>query len=138
MHISLGFSAQTSQVASWGDNRLWLCDAVPHYLDTLTRHPMTQDPNRQAEPKKIHLKDAGLCEPCSGVQRNWRRAPGHAELVQGKNRQEDRRRDLHSSQKHALVTITSYRCDRCGTAWEYENNKADQKAGWSVVGPSSN
>lgn len=93
---------------------------------------MTQDPNRQQELKKMEL-----CEPCAGIQRKWRRAPGHAELVQGNNRQEDRRQDRHSNQKHALVTITSYRCDRCGTAWEYENNKADQKAGWSVVSGSA-
>jgi hypothetical protein len=46
--------------------------------------------------------------------------------VQGTNRKEVR----ESSQ----VTITRYRCDRCGTSWEYENNKADQHAGWSVVG----
>ncbi|MDB5932080.1 MAG: hypothetical protein JWR60_3787 [Polaromonas sp.] len=82
---------------------------------------MTQDLNRQNELKKMEL-----CESCAGVQRNWRRAPGHAELVQGNNRQERR--------GSALVTITSYRCDRCGTAWEYENNKANQQAGWSVVG----
>ena len=31
-----------------------------------------------------------LCEPCSGIQQNWRRAPGHAELVQGTNRKVDR------------------------------------------------
>jgi hypothetical protein len=24
-------------------------------------------------------------------------------------------------------------CDRCGTAWEYENNKTNLHAGWSVV-----
>ncbi|MDB5743366.1 MAG: hypothetical protein JWR68_1681 [Polaromonas sp.] len=82
---------------------------------------MTQDPNRQKELKKMEL-----CDSCAGIQRNWRRAPGHAELVQAGNRQEKR--------GAALVTITSYRCDRCGTAWEYENNKANQKAGWSVVG----
>jgi hypothetical protein len=72
------------------------------------------------------LKKMTLCEPCSGIQRNWRRAPGHAELVQGANRKE--LRDSTS------VTITRYRCDRCGSSWEYENNKADQHAGWSVVG----
>ena len=66
------------------------------------------------------------CEPCAGIQQNWRRAPGHAELVQGSNRKE-----LRDS---GTVTITRYRCDRCGTSWEYENNKADQHAGWSVVG----
>jgi hypothetical protein len=82
---------------------------------------MTLDPNRENELKKMEL-----CDSCAGIQRNWRRAPGHAELLQGGNRQEKR--------KHGLVTITSYRCDRCGTAWEYENNKVDQHVGWSVVG----
>ncbi|RYX91923.1 MAG: hypothetical protein EOO28_24270 [Comamonadaceae bacterium] len=67
-----------------------------------------------------------LCEPCAGIQRDWRKAPGHAELVQGTNRQERR--------KSGLVTVTSYRCDRCGTAWDYENDKANQKAGWSLAG----
>ena len=71
-------------------------------------------------------KKTTLCEPCSGIQRNWRRAPGHAELLQRGNRQELR--------KGQLITITSYLCDRCGTAWEYENNKSNQQAGWSVVG----
>lgn len=82
---------------------------------------MTPELNRQNE-----LKKKVLCEPCSGIQRNWRRAPGHAELVQGANRREPR--------ESGHATITAYRCDRCGTAWEYENNKADQHAGWSVVG----
>jgi hypothetical protein len=82
---------------------------------------MTDDPNRQQELKKM-----ALCEPCAGIQRNWRRAPGHAELVQGGNRQEKGSR--------GLVTVTEYRCDRCGTAWAYENDKGNQQAGWSVVG----
>ena len=90
---------------------------------------MTDDTQRTSKPKKMEL-----CEPCSGIQRNWRRAPGHAELVQGGNRQEDLRESRYSQAKGSVVTITSYRCDRCGTAWEYENNKANQKAGWSVVG----
>ena len=70
-----------------------------------------------------------LCDPCSGIQQNWRRAPGHVELIQGVNRKAER--------SHGQVTITRYRCERCGTAWEYENNKADQHAGWSVVGAKS-
>lgn len=90
---------------------------------------MTEDPNRQTELKKMTL-----CDACAGIQRNWRRAPGHAELEQGSNRQEDLRANRYSNHKHDLVTITRYSCARCGTAWEYENNKADQKAGWSVVG----
>ena len=82
---------------------------------------MTDDVNRQSELKKM-----ALCDSCAGIQRNWRRAPGHAELLQGNNRQEKR--------NHGLVTVTSYRCDRCGTAWDYENNKVNLHAGWSVVG----
>lgn len=82
---------------------------------------MTKDLARQSELKKM-----ALCDGCAGIQRNWRRAPGHAELVQGANRKEE-----HG---HGLVTITSYRCDRCGTAWEYENDKTNLHAGWSVVG----
>lgn len=82
---------------------------------------MTKDLARQSELKKMTL-----CEPCTGIQRNWRRAPGHAELVQRSNRKEER--------DSGTVTITSYRCDRCGTAWEYENDKTNLHAGWSVVG----
>lgn len=82
---------------------------------------MTQDPNRQNELKKMEL-----CESCAGIQRDWRKAPGHPELVQGNNR--------HETRRGALVTITNYKCDRCGTHWEYENDKNNQKAGWSVVG----
>jgi hypothetical protein len=74
------------------------------------------------------LKPMASCEPCSGIQRHWRRAPGHAELVQGANRKEQR--------DSGPATITSYLCERCGTAWEYENNKSNQHAGWSVVGQS--
>ncbi len=82
---------------------------------------MTQDPTQNAESDAL-----ALCESCAGIQRNWRRAPGHAELVQGLNRKEPR--------AHGQVTITRYRCERCGTAWEYENNKVNLHAGWSVLG----
>ena len=82
---------------------------------------MTKEQARQSELKKMEL-----CEPCTGIQRNWRRAPGHAELVQRGNRKEER--------AQGLVTITTYRCDHCGTVWEYENDKANLHAGWSVVG----
>ena len=85
-----------------------------------------QDQSATPPTRGEDLKKMSLCEPCMGIQRNWRRAPGHAELLQRGNRQEPRNRNL--------VTITRYVCDRCGTAWEYENNKLDQKAGWSVVG----
>lgn len=72
------------------------------------------------------LNPMALCDSCKGIQRNWRRAPGHPELMQGTNRTE--------AYPHGKVTITRYRCERCGTAWEYENNKVNRHAGWSVVG----
>lgn len=87
----------------------------------LKSNTMTEDLNRKNELKKMEL-----CESCAGIQRNWRKAPGHPELVQGDNRQEKR--------GNHLATITKYRCDRCGTRWEYENDKPNLHAGWSVVG----
>jgi hypothetical protein len=83
-------------------------------------------PPATPQTREAELKKMPLCESCLGIQRNWRRAPGHAELLQRGNRQEPRNRNL--------VTITSYLCDRCGTAWEYENDRQNQHAGWSVVG----
>ena len=79
-------------------------------------------PDQNATPDS---SQAPLCEPCAGIQRNWRRAPGHAELVQGANRKEAR--------DERAVTVTRYRCDRCGATWDYENNKANQHVGWSLV-----
>ena len=82
---------------------------------------MTQDFNSKNDANK-----PALCESCAGIQRDWRGAPGHPELMQGTNRTEQR--------SHGPVTITKYRCERCGTAWEYENNKVNNRAGWSVLG----
>ena len=81
---------------------------------------MTEDTRPPHKPAK-----AALCESCAGVQQNWRKAPGHPELVQGGSRQETRRGHL--------ATVTRYSCARCGTHWDYENDKSNLKAGWSVV-----
>ena len=89
---------------------------IPH----IQTHPMTQDSTPTPDVKKPEL-----CEPCAGIQQNWRRAPGHVELIQGVNRKAER--------SHGQVTITRYRCERCGTTWEYENNKVNLHAGWSIV-----
>jgi hypothetical protein len=72
-------------------------------------------------------REAALCEPCKGIQRNWRRAPGHAELVQGENRKE-----LRGAREERAVTVTRYQCARCASIWDYENDKTNQKAGWSL------
>ncbi len=81
---------------------------------------MTDQPSPTNPPQP-----APLCEACAGIQRNWRKVPGHAELRQGLNRKEPRR--------HGQVTITEYQCERCGTHWDHENDKNNLKAGWSVV-----
>lgn len=82
---------------------------------------MSKDTARHSELKKMEL-----CDACAGIQRNWRKAPGHPELVQGGHRREE-----HAGHP---VTITRHRCERCGTAWEYTNDKNDQHVGWAVVG----
>ncbi len=81
---------------------------------------MPQDTNAPT-----NLLPKAICEPCSGIQRNWRGAPGHAELLQGANRKESR--------DERTVTVIRFHCDRCGAAWDYENNKANQHSGWSLV-----
>jgi hypothetical protein len=81
---------------------------------------MTQDltPTNESTPTP-------MCDSCAGVQQNWRRARGHPELMQGTHRT--------VAHKHGQVTITRYQCERCGTVWDYENNKVNRHAGWSVV-----
>lgn len=46
---------------------------------------MANESNRRDE-----LKRMTLCASCAGIQRNWRRAPGHAELVQVSSRKAER------------------------------------------------
>ena len=48
-------------------------------------HRMTNASNRRDEQKKLVL-----CASCTAIQRNWRRAPGHAELVQMASRKAER------------------------------------------------
>lgn len=79
----------------------------------------------QARSSTSDQTPAPLCASCAGIQRNWRRAPGHAELQQHGNRKEER--------ASGLVTVTRYQCDQCGTVWDYENDKQNQQAGWSIV-----
>src|SRR5437773_2671324 len=67
------------------------------------RNRMTNESNRREDQKKMVL-----CASCAGIQRNWRRAPGHAELVQMSSRKAER--SDGDSGGHT-VTITSYRCD---------------------------
>ena len=88
----------------------------------LSRKLSLMTPSSPSAPKR---SAPVLCEPCTGIQRHWRKAPGHAELVQGTHSREDR--------GNGQASFTRYRCDRCGAAWEYENNKANQHAGWALL-----
>ncbi len=92
---------------------------------------MTQD-----QAPSHHARALALCDACAGIQRNWRRALGHPELMQGSTRSDAHKRVVQSLPNlHAgSVTITRYRCERCGTLRDYENNKVKRNAGWSVVG----
>lgn len=89
---------------------------------------MNQETSPKPEP--IANDNEGLCESCAGIQRNWRGTKGHPELMQGTNRS--------VAHRHGTVVHTKYRCERCGTIWEYENNKVNRQAGWSVVKRGSN
>jgi len=57
-----------------------------------------------------------LCEPCAGVQQNWRRAKGHPELIQGTHRA--------VAHRHGAVTITKYVCERCGTVGDMKTTRS--------------
>ena len=81
---------------------------------------MNTTPDNSAQPEST-----ALCEPCQGIQRNWRGARGHAELQQG--------RHLKEMRGQVQVTITGYFCDRCGAHWHYTNDKTNQRAGWSLA-----
>jgi hypothetical protein len=82
---------------------------------------MTQAPTHSNDLSLVTLYDL-----YAGIQRNWRKALGHPDLMQSTNRTE--------THKHGPVTITKYRFERCGTRWKYENNKVNRHADWSVVG----
>ena len=97
-----------------GDNA-----AIPPKGFAKRHYPMTDRYKAAAQ-----AREDTLCEPCRGIQRNWRRAPGHVELLQGDNWREER--------DGRQVTVTRYHCQRCGALWDYENNKSNQHAGWSL------
>ena len=78
-----------------------------------------------ASPSNTPPEPTPLCEPCQGIQRDWRGARGHAELQQG--------RHLKELRGQVQVTITGYFCDRCGAHWHYTNDKTNQRAGWSLA-----
>ena len=101
-----------------GEKLRFLCAIGDMLGGSDNRDIMTDQLNQQSELKKM-ASTQELCDPCAGIQRNWRRAPGHAELEQGGNRQEDMRQNRHSQPKHGLVTITKPTSRRAGRWWGF-------------------
>ena len=64
------------------------------------------------------------CDACEKIETSTRGAPGHDALVEGGTTKEN--------WGQGAVFTTKYRCSICGTRWEYENDKKDSGAGWSV------
>ncbi len=90
----------------------------PRHRENQRMTPAPTPPSPAASAKE-------MCASCAGIQQHWRKAKGHPELMQGTHRTVEH--------KHGTVTITKYCCERCGTTWEYENNKVNRHAGWSVL-----
>ena len=83
---------------------------------------MSKEQARQSELKKMELCDSVRRHPAQLAPRAGPRGAGAARQPQGRAR------------RRAWSPSPRYECDRCGTAWEYENDKANLHAGWSVVG----
>lgn len=65
------------------------------------------------------------CGACAAIETSKRGAPGHDQL-------EETSRD-RKSYPQGGIGYRRFTCRTCGTKWEYENDKNDQWAGWSVV-----
>lgn len=68
-----------------------------------------------------------MCPACSAIAQHQRNAKGHAHL-----HQEGKTRKSVSAIGQARIKITHFRCKVCGTKWQYEDDKNDDHAGWSV------
>lgn len=65
------------------------------------------------------------CDACAAIKTNTRGTPGHDALTEtGRDRK---------NYGQGGISYIRYECSTCGTKWEYENDKNDQWAGWSVI-----
>ncbi len=65
------------------------------------------------------------CRPCNDIVTGKRHAPGHDALKPtGKNFD-------YRPHAQAVIKVTEYKCQTCGTLWRYEDDKNDDFAGWS-------
>lgn len=69
-----------------------------------------------------------MCKACTEIVLNTRGVAGHQDL-----REKGSRRGA-TPIGQARINITEYECTRCGTKWEYENDRNDSHVGWRAVG----
>lgn len=69
-----------------------------------------------------------MCSACQAIEINKRSAPVHDNLrqLEGQSRS-------YRPFAQARVDIRAYRCESCGTNWEYEDDKNDPYSGWRLV-----
>lgn len=66
-----------------------------------------------------------MCEDCDNIETHVRGKKGHANLVES-------HKTGYRPFAQAGVVVTHYVCSQCGTKWQYENDKNDNHAGWSL------
>lgn len=66
-----------------------------------------------------------MCEACAAIVTGRRHEKGHDGLTEiGKSKQ---------NWGTGAVYTTKYRCSACGSLWEYEDDKNDNGAGWTLA-----
>ncbi len=70
-----------------------------------------------------------MCPLCNAIEQRKSGTPGHPKLYQEGNPKRGR------SPSGEAITTTHYRCKVCGTKWTYENDKKNDRAGWSASEP---
>ena len=66
-----------------------------------------------------------LCNACESIVPGRRNEDGHDALKETAQRK--------YNQGFGSVYTTSYTCRDCGAKWEYEDDKNDDGAGWTLV-----
>lgn len=67
-----------------------------------------------------------MCDACQAIVPNKRHVKAHDAL------QKVAGGSSYKPFGQAKVYVTNYDCQACGTKWQYEDDKNDPGAGWSV------
>jgi len=69
-----------------------------------------------------------MCSDCQSIETHKRSASGHLNLRhQGYDKAKS-----YKPLGQAGVAIEIFKCESCGTLWEYEDDKNDQHVGWRL------